>query len=88
MNEVVDSAWDARFLMPFLWAPFIIIKLPTRYFYTTSGNGMYRNCVALAVYSNSQATINGHCASELLQSNPTIYLKIYKLIHSCYISPR
>ena len=58
-------AWDPRILLSFLWSAYIIFQglfrpanLPIWQFCTTGGNGMYRDCIAFVVYSNSQATMN------------------------------
>ena len=57
-------AWDPRILLPFLWAPYIIFpglfrlhKQPIWQFCTTGSNGRYKDCIAFAVFCNSQATM-------------------------------
>ena len=58
-------AWDPRFLLPFLWAPYIIfqgyIRLPNYpiwQFCTAGGNEMYRDRIVLAIYCDWWATID------------------------------
>ena len=50
-------AWDPRFMLPFLWA-LLLFSMVLPPFCTTGGKERYRDRIAFAVYSNSQATID------------------------------
>ena len=57
MNEVVKTlTWDHRFLS---YEPLYYFTRDRQEFCTTGANWMYRDCIALAVYSNSQVTMGG-----------------------------
>ena len=93
LNLVVEPlhSWEPRFQLPFLWAPYIVFQglfrlpnWPTRQFFTTGGNGMYRGCIAFAVCSNWRATMDIMLPSPGLEEPPSgqshNLLKKYKKI--------
>ena len=60
------------YLLPFLWAYYIIIQglfrlpnYPIRQFCTAGGNGMYRDCIALAIFSDWWATMETASGPEV-----------------------
>ena len=85
-------------LLPFLQASYIIFQglfrlpnWPVRQFCATGGNGMYRYCIALAIYSDSLVTMGtasgpGVRGTSFRVSHNQLKQSINPLSYSCHLS--